>query len=91
MPARQHAQLVAGVVAGVLLAGVLVADVLGVLLDDEFDVELDEEEEVVVDEDVGDVVDELLVSDVVGSGRARTNVTFRLTAGAPVAFFTVSV
>ena len=86
----------AGVVAGVLLAvGVLAEEVAGVLLDDELDVVLDEDEdedeEVVVGGVVVGGVDEVLVSDAGGSGSARTKVTFRLTAGVPVAFFTVSV
>lgn len=91
MPARHHAQLVAGVDAGGLVVVAAVDDdVVDVVLD-EVDVELDDdEEEVVVDGVVVGGVD-ALVFDVVGSGSARTKVTFRLTAGVPVAFFTVSV
>jgi hypothetical protein len=83
---------VAAVVAGAsFVLAVVEVDVVGVLVFDVLEVEVDDEVVLVVDEVVDAVLDELVVSDVVGSGNARTNVTFRLTAGVPVLFFTVSV
>ena len=73
------------------MVGALEDELVGVvleLLDDDDDEEVDA---VVDDEDVDGVDDELLVDELLVCGSARTKVTVRLTAGAPVAFFTVSV